>query len=106
VLGEIVGEMIDEPGEPAEVVGRADGTHLVSGQVAVEDLNEELGLSLPEEEAQTLSGLVVGRLGRVPYAGEEVTLPGAVLHVLDADHRRVYRFTLRRTGPPPPAPEG
>jgi len=47
----------------------------VSGQIALDDLNAKAGLALPEEEFQTLSGLLVNQLGRVPYPGEEVALP-------------------------------
>jgi len=95
VLGEIVGEVVDEDRDVALLAPRRDGTVTVSGQIAVDDLNEKAGLALPDEEYQTLSGLLVSQLGRVPYAGEEIVLPGVVFHVLDADHRRIYRVAMR-----------
>jgi CBS domain containing-hemolysin-like protein len=95
VLGEIVGEVVDEDRDVTLLAPRRDGTVTVSGQIALDDLNAKTGLALPDEEYQTLSGLLVSHLGRVPYPGEEITLPGAVFHVLDADQRRIYRVALK-----------
>ena len=98
VLGEIVGEVVEEDRDVALLATRRDSTVTVSGQIALDDLNARTGLALPDEEYQTLSGLLVSHLGRVPYAGEEIVLPGAVFHVLDADHRRIYRLAMKLTG--------
>jgi CBS domain containing-hemolysin-like protein len=97
VIAEIVGEVVDEHRQARAITPRKDGSLLVSGQIAIDELNEQAGLALPEEQFQTLSGLIVDHLGRVPYPGEEVTLPGASFHVLDADHRRIYKLSLRKT---------
>jgi len=96
VLGEIVGEIVDEDRDVALLAARRDGSITVSGQIALDDLNAKAGLELPEEEFQTLSGLLVNHLGRVPYTGEEISLPGVVFHVLDADHRRIYRLAMKK----------
>ena len=95
VLGEIVGEVVEEDRDVTLLAPRRDGTVTVSGQIALDDLNAKAGLALPDEEYQTLSGLLVSHLGRVPYPGEEIELPGAVFHVLDADHRRIYRLAMK-----------
>ncbi|HEY5999649.1 MAG TPA: hemolysin family protein [bacterium] len=95
VLGEIVGEVVEEDRDVTLLATRRDGTVTVSGQIALDDLNAKTGLALPDEEYQTLSGLLVSQLGRVPYAGEEIELPGVVFHVLDADHRRIYRLAMK-----------
>jgi len=100
VLGEIVGEIVDEDRDVALLAARRDGSITVSGQIALDDLNAKAGLELPEEDFQTLSGLLVNQLGRVPYTGEEITLPGVVFHVLDADHRRIYRLAMKKQAPP------
>jgi CBS domain containing-hemolysin-like protein len=96
VLGEIVGEVVDEDHDLTLLAARRDGTVAVSGQIAIDDLNAKTGLALPDEEFQTLSGLIVNHLGRVPYPGEEVALDGAVFQVLDADQRRVYRLAMKK----------
>jgi CBS domain containing-hemolysin-like protein len=96
VVGEIVGEVVEEHRDAHDIAPRKDGSLLVSGQIAIDELNAKAGLSLPEEEFQTLSGLLVDHLGRVPYPGEEIRLAGAAFQVLDADHRRIYRLSLRK----------
>ena len=106
VLAEIVGEVVDEYRDAAEIAPGKDGALIVSGQIAIDDLNEKAGLALPDEEFQTLSGLLVNHLGRVPYPGEEIALPGASFHVLDADHRRIYRLSLKKTPPSSPDQNG
>jgi len=100
VLGEIVGEIVDEDRDVALLAARRDGSITVSGQIALDDLNAKAGLALPEEEFQTLSGLLVNQLGRVPYPGEEIALPGVVFQVLDADQRRIYRLAMKKPAPP------
>jgi CBS domain containing-hemolysin-like protein len=95
VLAEIVGEIVEEDRDVTLLAPRRDGTMTVSGQIALDDLNAKAGLALPDEEYQTLSGLLVSHLGRVPYPGEEIALPGAVFQVLDADQRRIYRLAMR-----------
>jgi CBS domain containing-hemolysin-like protein len=96
VLGEIVGEVVDEDRDLTLLAPQRDGSVTVSGQIALDDLNAKIGLDLPDEEFQTLSGLLVNHLGRVPYPGEEIALPGVVFHVLDADHRRIYRLAMKK----------
>jgi putative hemolysin len=96
VLGEIVGEVVEEDRDLTLLAARRDGTVTVSGQIALDDLNAKAGLALPEEEFQTLSGLLVNQLGRVPYPGEEIALPGVVFQVLDADQRRIYRLAMKK----------
>jgi len=96
VLAEIVGEVVEEDRDVTLLAPRRDGTVTVSGQIALDDLNAKAGLALPDEEYQTLSGLLVSHLGRVPYPGEEIALPGVVLHVLDADQRRIYRLAMKK----------
>jgi putative hemolysin len=97
VLAEIVGEVVEEDRDVTLLAPRRDGTVTVSGQIALDDLNAKAGLALPDEEYQTLSGLLVSHLGRVPYPGEEIALPGVVFHVLDADQRRIYRLAMKKT---------
>jgi magnesium and cobalt transporter len=96
VLGEIVGEVVDEDRDVALLAARRDGSVTVSGQIALDDLNAKAGLALPDEEFQTLSGLLVNHLGRVPYPGEEIALPGVLFQVLDADQRRIYRLAMKK----------
>jgi putative hemolysin len=106
VLEAIVGE-VPEAGEAdaPEIVRRDDGSLLVDGGASLSRLREALerSLELPAEEAntyQTVGGLVMARLGRVPRAGDHFDFGGARFEVLDMDRRRVDKVMV---SPQPPA---
>ena len=104
VLQEIVGEMEDEHDKaeaPPERVG--DGALVVEGRTPIEDINETLSIELPQEDDfETIGGLVFHHLGKVPEAGEVVTVAGVTLTVEEADARTVRRV---RVLPAPPSGE-
>jgi putative hemolysin len=100
VLEALVGEVpdADEPAEQA-IVRREDGSWLVDGLLAADELKEHLessGLALHEEEAdyQTVGGLVMDALGRVPAAGDRFERDGYSFEVLDMDGRRVDKVLV------------
>ena len=94
VLEALVGDVPDED-EPTEeaIVQREDGSWLVDGLLAAEELKERLGLKeLPREEEaeyQTVGGMVMDTLGRVPAEGDRFVWEGYSFEVLDMDGRRV-----------------
>jgi putative hemolysin len=94
VLEALVGDVPeeDEPTEEA-IVQREDGSWLVDGLLAAEELKERLGLKeLPREEEaeyQTVGGMVMDTLGRVPAEGDRFVWEGYTFEVLDMDGRRV-----------------
>jgi putative hemolysin len=94
VLEALVGNVPDED-EPTEeaIVQREDGSWLVDGLLAAEELKERLGLKeLPREEEaeyQTVGGMVMDTLGRVPAEGDRFAWEGYSFEVLDMDGRRV-----------------
>ena len=94
VLEALVGDVPeeDEPTEEA-IVQREDGSWLVDGLLAAEELKERLGLKeLPREEEaeyQTVGGMVMDTLGRVPAEGDRFVWEGYSFEVLDMDGRRV-----------------
>jgi putative hemolysin len=100
VVEAIVG-MVPEAGEAEEpdVVRRPDGSLLVDGSVSLVRLREAIGrdVELPPEEAgsyQTLGGLVMARLGRVPRVGDRFEFDGVRFEVLDMDRHRVDKVLL------------
>ena len=94
VLEALVGEVPEED-QPVEeaIVRREDGSWLVDGLLAADELKERLGLrELPREEEaeyQTVGGMVMDALGRVPEAGDRFEWEGHSFEVLDMDGRRV-----------------
>ncbi len=109
LLERIIGEVRDEFERPLpEVVMLPDGTALVDGLMLIEDLNRRFGLSLSDEEYDTVGGYVFGMLGRRPQLGDEVTIEGARARVEELDGLRISRVRLvvpqRAASSAPPAP--
>ena len=92
VLEEIVGEIDDEhdPREAAPIERRQDGRFHVRALTRIEDFNEFFECSLNDDDYDTVAGLVMHELGRLPRRGESVFLSGFRFKVLQADRRRVY----------------
>jgi CBS domain containing-hemolysin-like protein len=100
LLEEIVGDIHDEHDVEERRLPRPEdvlkGDVPLDARLRVEDANRLLKLDLPlEPDAyDTLAGLLLHRLGRIPKAGESLALEGATLSVLEADERRVRRVRL------------
>ncbi len=89
-LEELVGEIVDEYDvEAADIQRLPDGDYLVDGGTPVEDINELLGLTLPDEDWDTVGGFIFGTLEHVPEVGEGVIHGGWQFKVDEVDGRRV-----------------
>jgi CBS domain containing-hemolysin-like protein len=66
-----------------------DGSYLVSARMNIDELNEALDWTLPKQDYETIAGLVLATLGRIPRAGEVFQIPGYTITVIEADARRV-----------------
>jgi CBS domain containing-hemolysin-like protein len=101
LVGEIIGEIPDEhdPSSTAQIVRLPDGTIDVDGRVYLDDLEEELGVELVDEETreevETVSGLLSTLVDRIPIVGESIPHPaGFMFEVLDASTRRIERVKI------------
>jgi magnesium and cobalt exporter, CNNM family len=102
IMEEIVGEIQDEHDRtPASVERLPDGSYLVAARTNIDELNEALDWSLPKQDYETVAGLVLAILGRIPRAGEEFQIPGYTITVMEADARRVAAVKI---APAPAAP--
>lgn len=106
----IVGEIWDEHDteDAANLVERPGGMLEASARTTVEELEERTGIDLlpedREEDIDTLGGLVVDLLGRVPVRGELIRHDsGLEFEVMDADPRRIKRLRIRGVPPRPEA---
>lgn len=97
VIEELVGEVADEHDPRRAGVRRAaDESWSVPGLLRPDELAESTGLVVPDEGAyETLGGLVMAMLGRVPHAGDVVEVAGVRLAVEQMDGRRVDRVRVR-----------
>jgi putative hemolysin len=99
VLEELVGEIEDERDVAEELMVRISADELeVDAGIEIRDLNDLLTLDLPEDDARSLNGLVLEELGRVPAEGEQLTLPGLHVRILESTETQVLRVRLRRVG--------
>ncbi len=98
-LEELVGEIVDEfDEETAEVEALPDGTWRVDGRANVSDVNELLGVQIPDDEWDTVAGFVFGTLEHVPELGEEVELDGWRFVVEAVEGRRIRKVVVHRHG--------
>lgn len=98
VLEQIVGEIDDEhdPDEEIMIVPEQQDTWRVDALMRIEDLNDELDTNFSDADYDTVGGLVMTELGRLPRKGESLVLDGMRFTVLRADRRRVHAVRLRR----------
>jgi CBS domain containing-hemolysin-like protein len=97
VVEEIVGDVRDE-NDPTRPASRqlADGSWRVSAQLRPDEFAAASGIELPQEAAyETLGGLVMARLGRLPRPGDLVTAPGAEIRVEAMDGRRATILRIK-----------
>ena len=89
---------------------RADGSWLLDGLMPVAEIRERLGLaSVPEEDKgryQTLSGMMMWLIGRVPQTGDTTEWQGWQLEVVDLDGNRIDKVLAARLPESEPVPEG
>lgn len=97
VLEQIVGDIEDEHDfdEGAFIFKRDKGDYTVKGRTSIEDFNDYFGSSLRGEDVDTIGGLVVQALGKLPVRGERVDIDGFRFNVLRADSRRVHLLGVR-----------
>ncbi|MCH7650763.1 MAG: HlyC/CorC family transporter [Nitrospinae bacterium] len=107
MLEEIVGEIEDEHDEPHKKYEVYDGGgYLIDGDKEIGAVNEELALDLPEGEYETMAGLMIEKLEKIPVAGDQVTLNGFRLTVKEASKRKINSIILRKIAseyPPKPS---
>ncbi len=104
LVEELVGEVDDEhdTGSRPQVEQRRSGGLVLSGLLRDDEVADVAGLRMPEGPYDTLGGLVMARLGRIPERGDRVDVDGWTLTVTELDGRRVDRVLLE--APPEPEP--
>jgi CBS domain containing-hemolysin-like protein len=94
LVEELVGEVVDEHDSPAPGIRRQpDGTWLLSGLLRPDEIQAAIGFELPIGRAdyETVAGLILQLVGRIPRPGDSVEVPGATLTVERMDGRRIDR---------------
>ncbi|HMM46796.1 MAG TPA: transporter associated domain-containing protein [Thiobacillaceae bacterium] len=102
VLEQIVGDIEDEYDFDEiedNIIREKDGVYRVKAATEIEDFNQSLGAHFPDEEFDTVGGLVVSRFGHLPKRGESVQFDGFQFSVLRADSRRLHAMRVTRLPP-------
>jgi len=99
ILEELVGDIMDEyDKEEPDVQEISPGVFVVDAQMWIEDANERMAISLPEDEAyETIGGLLIDRLGHLPlHPGEKSELPeqNITLSVMQMHGRRIVKVKV------------
>jgi magnesium and cobalt transporter len=90
IIEEIVGDIQDEfDNEREDILKIGDGVWLCDARVNIADLNEEVPISLPEEDFDTLGGLVFDLFGKIPVKYEKVGFRGHEFIIQDMDGHKI-----------------
>ncbi|KIC53830.1 MULTISPECIES: HlyC/CorC family transporter [unclassified Leisingera] len=97
ILEEIVGEITDEFDPAEESVARktADGSYLVEGATTIRDLNRAIEWNLPDDEANTVAGLVIHEAQMIPVKGQVFSFHGFRFEVTAREGNRVTELKIR-----------
>jgi len=97
ILEEIVGEITDEhdPDEAGELKRCEDGSFEVDGAMTIRDLNRALDWGLPDEEANTIAGLVIHEAQMIPAEGQVFSFHNFRFEVLERIANRITRLRIR-----------
>ena len=97
MMAVIVGQMGEEgvaPEEPVTALGL--DAFLMDAGLAISDINEELGLGIPEGDYQTLAGFILDRLGSIPVVGDVVEFGDLLITIKTMERVRIEEVELRR----------
>lgn len=97
ILEEIVGDIADEHDDEVEgVEEQADGSVLVDGAMTIRDLNRSCDWSLPDDEANTVAGLVIHEAQTIPTRGQVFSFHGFRFEIVTKERNRLTRIKLRK----------
>lgn len=102
LLESIVGNMQDEyDTEEEEIHQEDDNRYSVDGTASVEEISDLTGVEFPEGDYDTIAGLMMEQLGRIPKANEHphVKVKNLTLTVAEMDDRRIARITIEKETP-------
>ncbi|MFI4983629.1 MAG: hemolysin family protein [Rickettsiales bacterium] len=101
IIEEIVGDITDEHEleKSKNYISHKEGAWVCDARVHVEDLEKELDMNISEDESEydTLAGLIISLIGRIPQKGDKIEHPKGLLFViLDANMRRIKTVRVEK----------
>ncbi len=96
IIDAVLGNM-PEAGEELEIVERSDGTYLVDGQCSMHDFLVFFETQeTPDSSYNTVAGLMLAKLGRIPTTGEKIEWKNFTLEVIDMDNARIDKILVSK----------
>lgn len=97
ILEEIVGEITDEfdTDDEPEIARSDDGQYLIDGAMTLRDLNRATDWTLPDEEANTIAGLVIHEAQMIPTVGQVFSFHGFRFEVMEREANRITVLKIR-----------
>lgn len=101
LLEEIVGNIFDEYDDVVlEYEQIDDDTYLVDGLLGINEINDIMRLDLPEEEFDTISGMILSLSGKMPEVGEEVEYEDVSFRIEEVDDKRISKIKIQKNNKP------
>lgn len=97
ILEEIVGEIQDEFDDiSSSYAKKTDDCYVIKGTMEIDAIKENLGLLLPEGDYETIAGLVLEKMGKIPKTGEILNLEGYKIVIKKVDLRKIVLVELKK----------
>lgn len=97
LLEEIVGNIFDEYDEDVTDYEKIDeNTYIVSGMLDIDEINDIMDTRIPEEEFDTISGMVLSLSGKMPEVGDEVQFENIRFRIEEVDDKRISKIKIRK----------
>jgi putative hemolysin len=101
LLEEIVGNIFDEYDDVVLEYEQIDeDTYLVDGLLGISEINDIMRLDLPEEEFDTISGMILSLSGKMPEVGEEVEYEDVSFRIEEVDDKRISKIKIQKNNKP------
>jgi len=100
LLEEIVGNIFDEyDQDQRDYIKEDDNTFHFNGKITLDEVEKIIGINLPVEEYDTLSGFIIGQLGRIPAPGEKpvIELDNMIIKVEESGNKRILKVKVSRS---------
>ncbi len=95
IIEEIVGDIDDEHDEElAGCTAQADGSYVVDGNVTIRDLNRILDLTLPDDDASTVAGLLLYETRTIPLPGQEFKIHGMRFRIVHRENNQITSLRI------------
>lgn len=98
IIEEIVGEIEDEYDTVSEEIQKiGDNQFLIQGFVRIDFLNDEYELNLPEGDYETIAGLIINRLEKIPKQGDQILIDQWKIKIMQASSNKIVSVQLKKT---------